>query len=78
MNNYTTDLYEVKRGITNFSKKLTQCLGQVESKFINEMFYGINKNQSCIVSDISDALEEDMMLVYKYGHIKLDLLKLSK
>lgn len=60
MNNYTTDLYEIKRENINFSKKLTKGLGQVESKFVTEMIYGITKTQSVILSNIADVLKEDI------------------
>src|SRR5690625_2373141 len=60
MKYYTTDLYEMKREIINYSKKLNKGLGQVESKFITQMIYGMMRGQSSIISDISDALEEDI------------------
>src|SRR5690554_1238395 len=60
MVNYTTDLYEMKREIINYSKNLIKGLGQVESKFVTEMIYGMMRSQSSIISNISDALEEDI------------------
>lgn len=60
MTNYTTDLYEMKREIINYSKKLTKGLGQVETKFVTDMIYGTMRSQSSIISNISDALEEDI------------------
>jgi len=49
-------LYEMKREIINYSKKLIKGQGQVESKFVTEMIYGMIRSQSSIISNISDAL----------------------
>ncbi|MDF2700813.1 MAG: hypothetical protein K0Q49_2376 [Haloplasmataceae bacterium] len=79
MNNYTTDLYEIKRENINFSKKLTNGLGQVESKFITEMIYGITKSQSIILSNISDALHETIKKINTVERLSRNLDKeLSK
>ena len=60
MNNYIADLYEVKRGINTYSDKLTNGLGKPVKKLAKQMIYGIIKSSSCILSDISDALMEDI------------------
>lgn len=59
MTNYTTDLYELKRENIKFSTKVTKDSNQVETKFIKQMIYGITKSRSVILSNISDALDEE-------------------
>ena len=43
MNNYTTNLYEMKRKIVNFAEKLSIGLDKPTEKFILDMEYGIAK-----------------------------------
>ena len=64
MNYYTTDLYETKREIVNFSKKITEGVNKSTSKFIMDMIYGISKSKSCLISEISRSLEEKINLNY--------------
>ena len=52
MNNYTMDLYEMKREIVNFSKKISKCLNKSTSKFVMDMQYGIAKSKTCLISGI--------------------------
>lgn len=59
MNNYTANTYEIKRGNINFSKKITKDAGKVQSKYVKQMIYGMIKNQSCVLSEIADALDEE-------------------
>ena len=64
MNYYTTDLYETKREIVNFSKKATKNVNKSTSKFVMDMIYGISKSKSCLISEISRSLEEKINLNY--------------
>ena len=64
MNYYTTDLYETKREIVNFSKKMTKDVNKSTSKFVMDMIYGISKSKSCLISEISRSLEEKINLNY--------------
>lgn len=64
MNYYTTDLYETKREIVNFSKKVTEGVNKSTSKFVMDMIYGISKSKSCLISEISRSLEEKINLSY--------------
>lgn len=64
MNYYTTDLYETKREIVNFSKKVTKNVNKSTSKFVMDMIYGISKSKSCLISEISRSLEEKINLNY--------------
>ena len=62
MNNFTTNIYEMKREIVNFSEKMSNGLGKSTSKFIMDMQYGLAKSGSCLISEISRALDEDIKL----------------
>lgn len=62
MNNCTTNCYEMKREILNFSKKMSKGLNKKEAKFISDMQYGLSKGKSCLISEISRSLNEDIKL----------------
>ena len=62
MNNFTTNTYEMKREILNFSKKNKKKLSKSEKKFIQDIEYGIAASGSCLISDISRSLNEDIKL----------------
>jgi len=62
MNNYTTNTYEIKRDIVNFSKKISNELNKSTKKFIMDMQYGIAKSSSCLISNISRSLNEEIKL----------------
>jgi hypothetical protein len=51
----TTDTYQIKRSIFNFTSKLTKKSGQVSCKFVSDMVYGIIKKKDVKLSSISDA-----------------------
>lgn len=62
MNNFTTNTYEMKREILNFSKKISNNLNKSEIKFIQDIEYGISRSGSCLISNISRSLMEDIKL----------------
>ena len=62
MNNYTMEVYETKREILNFSKKISEGLNKRERKFIFDMQYGLSKSKNCLISEISRALNENIKL----------------
>lgn len=62
MNYFTTDCYETKREIVNFSKKMSQGLNKRETKFVCDMQYGLSKSKSCLISSISRVLDEKIKL----------------
>ena len=62
MNNFTTNTYEMKRDILNFSKKITNGLDKPTTKFISEMIYGIEKSNGILISEIARALNEKIRL----------------
>ena len=62
MNNFTTNTYEMKRDILNFSKKSTEGLDKPTTKFVSEMIYGIEKSNSILFSEIARTLKENIKL----------------
>ena len=58
MNNFTTNTYEMKRDIVNFSKKLCKNSDKPETKFVTDMIYGISKSKDVLLSSIAEALNE--------------------
>ena len=62
MNNFTTNTYEMKREILNFSDKISKGLNKKETKFIKDMEYGIASSGSTLISNISRSLKEDIKL----------------
>jgi len=64
MNNFTTNTYEMKREIVNFSNKISSGLSKPTSKFVMDMQYGLAKNGSCLISNIARALDDNPNLSY--------------
>ena len=58
MNNFTTNTYEMKRDIVNFSKKICKDSDKPETKFVTEMIYGISKSKDVLLSSIAESLDE--------------------
>jgi len=61
MSNYNTlrqDIYTVKRSIFNFSSKLNEGMQKPNKNFIMDMFFGLAKGKSVLLSDIARTLEE--------------------
>ena len=58
MNNYTTNTYEMKRDIVNFSKKICKNSSKPELKFVTDMIYGISKSKDILLSSIAESLDE--------------------
>lgn len=64
MSNCTMNSYEMKRDILNFSKKISEGVNKSTSKFIMDMQFGLAKSGSCLISEISRALDENIKLNY--------------
>ena len=58
MYNFTTNTYEMKREIVNFSKKICKNSDKPETKFITDMIYGISKSKDILLSSIAESLDE--------------------
>ena len=78
MNNYTMDLYELKREIANFSQKISKGLNKSTTKFIMDMQYGIAKSNTCLISGIARELDEKTKLNYTIERLCDNLLKLNE
>lgn len=78
MTNYTMECYEMKREILNFSKKISRGLNKKESKFISDMQYGLSKSKSCLISEVSRALNEDIKLKNTIERLCDNLQSISK
>lgn len=64
MNYSTTNTYEMKREIVNFSKKISAGVNKSTAKFIMDMQYGLAKGGSSLISEVARALDEDIKLGY--------------
>lgn len=62
MTNFTTNSYEMKREIVNFSKKISKGVNKALNKFIMDMQYGLSKSGSCLISEIARSLDEEIKL----------------
>ncbi len=58
MTNFTSNTYQMKREILNFSNKISQKLSKPDRKFAADMTYGILASKSCLLTDIVDKLHE--------------------
>lgn len=64
MNNFTTNTYEMKREIINFSKNISEGVNKSTSKFVMDMQYGLARGGSCLISEIARNLEEKTKTSY--------------
>jgi len=62
MANYTRLSYQLKRKVSNFSKKISKSLSRPKTKFIFQMIYGLLNSQSVLLSNIARALKENILL----------------
>ena len=62
MNNFTANTYEMKREIMNFCKKISRGVNKPITKFIKDIEYGIASSGSCLISNISRSLNENIKL----------------
>lgn len=73
MNNFTTNTYEMKRDIANFSNKLCKNSDKPETKFVTDMIYGISKSKDVLLSSIAEALNEDTKKAYTINRLSDNL-----
>lgn len=60
----STEIYQTKRTLLNQKAKLIKGLDKPRQKFYGDLFYGISKSRSVLLSNIARALEEDTDLAY--------------
>ena len=58
MVNYTSNTYQMKREILNFTDKISGYLSKPEKKFTVDITYGMLASGSCLLTDIADQLHE--------------------
>lgn len=73
MDNFTTNNYEMKRDIINFSKKISEGTSKPESKFVMDMIYGISKSKDILLSSIAGALDEKTKKAYTIDRLSDNL-----
>ena len=64
MNYFTTIHMNWKEKSSLFSKKMANGVNKSTSKFVMDMQYGLAKSGSCLISEISRSLDEDIKLGY--------------
>ena len=62
MINYNRLGYEIKRDLSNFSKKISKGLKRPKKKFITQMLYGIFGGNKVHLSEIARSLMESIPL----------------
>lgn len=77
MTNYTMDLYETKREILNLSKHMSRGLNKAGEKFVSDLQYGLSKSKSCLISEISRALDEKVKLKNTIERLCNNLVRLN-
>ena len=78
MTHYTTMSSNLKRGILTFSKRISEGLSRPEYKFVSQMIYGLLCSQSCHLSKISRALNENILLKKTIERLSRNLAAFSK
>lgn len=73
MNNFTTNTFQMKREIINFSKKISKNSSKPETKFVMDMIYGISKSKDVLLSSISEALNEKTKKAYVIDRLSNNL-----
>ncbi len=73
MLNYNTLNGNLKRGILNFSQKISNGLKRPEQKFVADMLYGTLASGSCMLSEISRNLYEDIALIKTVNRLSRNL-----
>lgn len=58
MTHFTSNTYQMKREILNFSNKISKNLSRLDRKFTANMVYGMLASNSCLLTDIADRLLE--------------------
>lgn len=77
MTNYTTETYQTKRDILNFSKKISEGLTKSTKKFNSDMIYGILSSHSCLISEVTRSLKEKTKDAYVNDRLSTKLMNLT-
>lgn len=71
----TTDVYQTKREIINFSKSLVPIENKVERKFVADSIFGILSSKSIVLSDMAKALKEPIKVENTIDRLSKNLQK---
>lgn len=77
MINYSTTNSNLKRGICNYSKKISKGLKRPEMKFVGDMVYGMLASGSSMLSEISRNLNEKIPLIKTVNRLSRNLADFS-
>lgn len=77
MFNYNTTNSNLKRGICNYSKKISKGLNRPEMKFLCDMIYGMLASGSSMLSEIARNLNEKIPLIKTVNRLSRNLRELS-
>ena len=58
MTHFTSNTYQMKRKIINFTNKISKHLSKPDRKFTADITYGMLASGSCLLTDICDQLHE--------------------
>lgn len=78
MINYTTETYETKRGILNFTNKIAKGTFKPTRKLAQDIIYGMLSSKSCLLSDISRELKEAIKLINTVDRLSKRLATIDK
>ena len=68
MSNSTTNTYQMKREILNYSKKLSQDSPRDKQKACADMIYGLLAAKSCVLSEIAHELHQSAKRIQSTGY----------
>lgn len=58
MVNFTSNTYQMKREILNFTNKISEHVSKPEKKFTADITYGMLASGSCLLTEVADQLHE--------------------
>ena len=73
MDNFTTNTYQMKREIVNFSNEICKNSNNPEKKFVTDMIYGISKSKDILLSSVANALNESTKRAYTIDRLSDNL-----
>ena len=73
MLNYNTLNGNLKRGILNYSQNISKGLNRPDKKFVTDMLYGTLASGSCMLSEISRSLHENIKLIKTVNRLSRNL-----
>jgi hypothetical protein len=77
MNNYSTLGHNLKRGIVNFSAKVSNGLTKPLQRFVADMVYGLTASKSSYLTEIARFLNEDIALDKTVERLSRNLMNLD-